>query len=414
MLTIELSFPAGRYHGTPWGRNVNEGVPEWPPSPYRILRAIYDTWKRKRPEWPDSRVGPILHALASAPPLFYLPPATTSHTRAYLSSNEKDISKKQKIFDAFVVLAPASAVILGWSDLTLPEIERNDLNELLHLMNYLGRSESWVEAHLLNGKSRVDWNCIPARDYAGEQDGEVVKVACALSSDEYQRKRESLQRKLGRRELPEWFEAIAWSTSELHKYRLSDPPALQYVEYFRPKWSTDESWSGQIVPPENLIQAVLYAMESKVPPRVIETLEIAERVRRKLMGIHARIKGEKKEVSSRFSGKDQNGSPLKGHRHAFFLPQDRDRDGRIDHMLILCRDGFDRSEQAALDAMHSLWQTNGRDDIRCVPLRWGNFIDLCTPATRLMSATPFVPPRHHRKGRGEFGSGWKANYIVRL
>jgi len=30
-VTIKLNFPAGRYHATPWGRHVNEGVAEWPP-----------------------------------------------------------------------------------------------------------------------------------------------------------------------------------------------------------------------------------------------------------------------------------------------------------------------------------------------------------------------------------------------
>jgi len=33
MLTIELRFPAGRYHATPWGRSANEADVEWPPSP---------------------------------------------------------------------------------------------------------------------------------------------------------------------------------------------------------------------------------------------------------------------------------------------------------------------------------------------------------------------------------------------
>ncbi len=31
MIEIAFRFTAGRYHATPWGRHVNEGVPEWPP-----------------------------------------------------------------------------------------------------------------------------------------------------------------------------------------------------------------------------------------------------------------------------------------------------------------------------------------------------------------------------------------------
>ena len=40
MLAIKFTFTANRYHATQWGRHVNEGVPEWPPSPWRILRGI--------------------------------------------------------------------------------------------------------------------------------------------------------------------------------------------------------------------------------------------------------------------------------------------------------------------------------------------------------------------------------------
>ncbi len=92
MLVIEFRFPTGRFHSTPWGRNVNEGVPEWPPSPYRIVRALFDTWRRKRPQWPSERVHAIFEALACEPPSFELPPAAASHTRSYLSQNETNLS----------------------------------------------------------------------------------------------------------------------------------------------------------------------------------------------------------------------------------------------------------------------------------------------------------------------------------
>ena len=40
MPTLQLRFPGGRYHATPWGHHVNEGLIEWPPSPWRLLRAL--------------------------------------------------------------------------------------------------------------------------------------------------------------------------------------------------------------------------------------------------------------------------------------------------------------------------------------------------------------------------------------
>ena len=57
---IKLTFPAGRYHATPWGRHVNEGVPEWPPSPWRLLRALVAVWKRTCPDLSEVQVRRIL------------------------------------------------------------------------------------------------------------------------------------------------------------------------------------------------------------------------------------------------------------------------------------------------------------------------------------------------------------------
>ena len=84
MLAIRFAFTAGRYHATQWGRQVNEGVPEWPPSPWRILRGIVATWRRTLRELPSERVVPIVEALASENPKFHLPAASPGHTRHYM------------------------------------------------------------------------------------------------------------------------------------------------------------------------------------------------------------------------------------------------------------------------------------------------------------------------------------------
>jgi len=41
MITIQLTFPWGRYYAHPWGINPTRlREPEWPPSPWRLLRAL--------------------------------------------------------------------------------------------------------------------------------------------------------------------------------------------------------------------------------------------------------------------------------------------------------------------------------------------------------------------------------------
>jgi len=160
------------------------------------------------------------------------------------------------------------------------------------------------------------------------------------------------------------------------------------------------------------VEGVLYSVKSGVPPRITQTLEVAERVRRKLMGIHAKLVGDPARVSQKFSGKDGAGKPLAGHRHAYILPLDRDGDGWLDHLVIAAREPLDRIERLALDRLESVWQAGGKPDIRFTPTHWGTLPDLFPVATRLVSATPFVPPRHYRKGRGDFAE-WLAAEVRR-
>lgn len=396
MLVLELTFSTGRYHATPWGRHVNEGAVEWPPSPYRLIRALFDTWKRKRPEWNTGRVERVLIALASAPPQFRLPQASISHTRSFLSTNTREVSDRTLIFDAFAAVPPRSPVFVGWPDVTLDRATESDLDALLEQLNFLGRSESWVSARVLSGVQNVEWNCTPATDCTGA--GDSVPIACAIPLNQW-------------RGSTTWLDALAFSTTSLLKTRLSGPPAMQYVDYVRPPDCFTVVHKA-VSREERSIHGVLYALDSKVLPLAISTVEIAERVRTKVMGIHKALSGGPEFVSSRFSGKDADGKPLRGHRHVFVLPSDENSDGRLDHLLVVCRDPLDRMERLALDRLESLWQSDGRPDIRCIPVRWGTLEQLLRPATHLSSATPFVPSRHFRKGRGTW-SEWISQELVR-
>jgi CRISPR-associated protein Csb2 len=161
MTTIVLRFLAHRFHATPWGRYVNEGVVEWPPSPYRLLRALYDAWKRKHPELAEAEVGSVLRALAAEAPCFSLPKATASHTRSYLNSNTDDPTDRSLIFDAFVAVNPGSACYVTWPRVELTASQGETLTRLLESLNYVARSESWVEARLHVGEFESCVRCAP-------------------------------------------------------------------------------------------------------------------------------------------------------------------------------------------------------------------------------------------------------------
>jgi CRISPR-associated protein Csb2 len=85
-------------------------------------------------------------------------------------------------------------------------------------------------------------------------------------------------------------------------------------------------------------------------PRVQQSVRIADVLRRALMsgGGHPPLE---------FSGHDVGG-PLRAdpaHGHAFFLPEDADGDGLIDHLVVYCRRGFSGDGVARLRRVDRLW-----------------------------------------------------------
>ena len=403
MVLIELQFPAGRYHATPWGRNVNEGEVEWPPSPYRLARALVDVWKRRRPDWREERVKCLLEAL-SAPVRFYLPPASAAHTRSYLSSNERDPLSKQLIFDAFVVLDRQSRVLMGYECDLSPE-SIYDLSSLLEELNYFGRSESWVRATVAEEIPDVEWNSIPAPGNTAAQDGDIIRLACLVSPKVYE---ESAYQP----DVYTWIHALCLTTRDLLNEGWSDPPALRWADFVRPKYALQPKPIKDTPPLQQQFRCAKYALSSKVLPTIKETVSFAERIRAHLMGIHRRIKnGDPTLISPIFSGKGPNGKPLKDHRHAFFLPLDEDGDGRLDHLLVSTAEPFDNSELTAIDRLRSVWQPDGRPDVQFVLVSLSDDSPL-QRSNKWVSATPFVTSRHYRKGRGTYHE-WLSGEILK-
>src|SRR3954467_9000903 len=144
-ITMTLTFPAGRYHATPWGRHVNEGVAEWPPSPWRLLRALVATWRRKIASLSEESVRRVLEQLVP-PPRFYLPPARVAHTRHYMPWEKKGPADRTLVFDTFVVVPRTGAVIVPWKDAALSGEDGRMLCALAENLTTLGRAEGWVHA----------------------------------------------------------------------------------------------------------------------------------------------------------------------------------------------------------------------------------------------------------------------------
>lgn len=400
MLAIEIVFTAGRYHATPWGRNVNEGVVEWPPSPYRLARALVDVCRRRHPDWEDARLEQILRVVQSAPN-YYLPPATSSHTRSYLSSNDKDASSKQKVFDAFVCINKNAGLYIGF-DLSPNEDVIRDLGELLSELDYLGRSESWIRARLVNATDITGFNCRPTKAGAIGKNDEMIQVACLRHETDYSNLPMVPIIKRGKKEVQlSWLEAISLSTKDLLQQGWSAPPAQVTVDYVRSSHSLKPLPAIRRRTLSSGFNTARYNLDSAVLPRVTETVPVAERIRAHLMGIHKKVIGSPDSVSPLFSGKSPDGGPATGHEHIFIWPMDTNGDGRIDQIVVKSALPFEASELDAMDRLRSVWQPDGRPDVELVLVSLAKSLK-GTSSKHWVSATPFVTNRHHRKGRGSY------------
>ena len=86
MTTIAFDLIAGRYHATGWDHHVNEGTIEWPPSPWRILRALIAAAYRAGA--PMEGVRNLIDRLTGLP-RYRLPEAVAAHVRHYMPTNGK-------------------------------------------------------------------------------------------------------------------------------------------------------------------------------------------------------------------------------------------------------------------------------------------------------------------------------------
>lgn len=442
MIAISFKFLAGRYHATAWGRHVNEGAVEWPPSPWRILRALIAVWKRTLSSVPQDQVEPILRALAETLPEFVLPPATTGHTRHYMPWFKKGPDDRTLVFDTFVVVPRDVPLVIRWPDASLDKSQRDVLNRILRNLNTFGRAESWCEAKLLPDGAAVEHCAIasPLNGHDPEPGREIVRLLCAdpeaAFADDHDvtvttktarrgKNKQTIQQRTTMYD-PAW--NICMETLQLHEERWSDPPGSRWVAYTRPRDCFRIEPVKSRRPRSNVArrpQVVRFALDSTVLPLVTETLPIAEAARRALMSIFGRLT-EKNGIRGRspvFAGKDAHDNPLAGHGHAYYLLTDEDADGRLDHLTLVARDGFGLQE---MDAIHRLRQIrpHGRDHhshpLRVLLLGYGKLDEYQPPPLRpsrvWVSATPYVATRYAKtRGRHRFDISSlvaRANFLI--
>ncbi len=381
MLAVKVEFLAGKYHGTPWGRHVNEGKAEWPPSPWRFLRALVSAWKTSCPESvSQERIIGVLEKI-SIPPKYHVPPSVQSHTRHFMPLRKGRREDRTLVFDTFVSLMPGDSLYIIWEDVELSREERGVLSELLRHLNYLGRAESWCNACLCDDPPEP--NCFPA-------EGDEGIEGCV----------ELLIPKRGQKiEI----EKLCMRTSEMRGKGYLYPPGTELLTYFLRNVDSVESQRKVLIPRKEEPRLALYAVSGPVRPMITDALTVAETVRAALQDHYGRL--HEGRSSPMFSGKDESGRPVQGHLHAYFLPLDEDKDGRIDHILVYRSGGFGEGEIKALQRLGVLYPPNKGYPLQLGLLRLGSEEGLDISVLRSSKAwesiTPFMLVRHPHWKKGK-------------
>jgi CRISPR-associated protein Csb2 len=421
-LAIKLTFVGGRFHATPWGRHVNEGVPEWPPSPWRFLRALIAVWRRTRPDLSEAQVKDVLKRLV-APPHFQLPPHRVAHTRQFVPWEKTGPDNRTLVFDVFVVLGKEDAVFLGWPDVDLRDPGRTVLKCLLENLTSLGRAEAWVRAEL--HEAPVDWNCQPT----SETEFDSVAVFCAnpqtaFSSEHYpvldpkKLTKGKVQSKDYLFDCPRWH--LCLDTETIHAQRWSLVPGATWVPYSRPVETNGRTCRAR--PVSHTRPTILrFLLDGPVLPNVTETVRVAEAFRNAAMGSFRRWCERHPDQSQSFlrmtpkgpqyasqnlAGKDLTGRPLAGHNHAHYLAASSPPSPRqITHLIAYAPAGFEALEVTALQSMRWLrYPDRDSTDWRLQLVGLGAPGDFTSPLFTISrvwrSATPFVAHRFmKRRGR---------------
>lgn len=368
--TLVIAFPWGRYHATPWGRNVNEAAIEWPPSPWRILRALYATWKARAPHLDEGVVLSLLNAL-SLPPEYALPPHVEAHTRHYMP----DIAfGTDKALDAFAVMERGAEMSVRWP-VDLSDEQRAALAELAELLPYLGRAESLCQARHADADEPSNVTvCRPVEERATSG---VVRLLVPNQ--------------------PLDVEALTVRTTHVRgKLKRIDPPHTRWVSYEQPPPAVPQMPPGR--PAAGLVHALRWSIATPARPSRKAALAMTDILR------HACMSRFGTPPSPVLAGKDPEGRPLKGHRHAHYLAVGCSEGGLLDTLVLWAPGGLRDQELAALDQVHHLRGFPHVRDFR--PCRLGLDAygpiekvapELVGPSHVWQTYTPFAPPRHGKR-----------------
>lgn len=402
-ITLAFRFPLGRYHATPWDRAVNEGASEWPPSPWRILRALVATWHIRWRDLPESALDGLLDSLAD-PPSYRTPPAGAGHTRHYLPGldhRKGEVGSTALTLDPFLRVGHQDNLLVRW-EVELDGEQREVLRKLAELVPYLGRSESVCEARLLDEDQEPDASWWHPDTTAGPNRTRLLAATRPVSR-----------------------QALEVTTEGLRKQRRTLPPHTRWVSY---------SAGDRLLGPERedrvgaglRVTAIRFAVMGQAPLAITHGVLLADEAHRQA-GNQLERAGIPDERRQEIMGTRRAASD---HRHAHWIPMGGSGETAafVQNLVVWVPSGLGTDEVRAVLALRSLSGQRGGEDgyrlrgfpkVRLLFQAAGRIEDvapeLCGYQTRVWrSVTPYLPVRHRHPNRETLDGFLSADVAVEL
>jgi CRISPR-associated protein Csb2 len=390
--TLAFRFPLGRYHANPWDRAVNEGASEWPPSPWRILRALVATWYTRWPDLPAAEIDAVLGALAG-PPSYKTPATGTGHTRHYmpdLSHRKAETGNTDLTLDPFLTVSRHADLLVHW-DADLTAGQRQILAKLAELIPYLGRSESACQARLLDTDAELP---VDETWWRPEATGGTNRTRLLAPVRPFARS------------------VLEATTAGVRKQQRTLPPGTRWVTYTAGDRATGKKVP---IPPPRQVKppaAIRFAVIGRAPVQLTHGVLVADEAHR--------IAGKRLEKAGIPDQRRQEIMGTRGaasdHRHAHWIPVGEPDESApsVQNLIMWTPGGLSTEEIGALLNLGAIsgkrggeggYEVRGLPEVRLLFQAAGQVEhvapELCAdpPARRWRSVMPYLPVRYRHGSR---------------
>ncbi len=438
MVGIQITFPWGHYYAHPWGLNpVRLREAEWPPSPWRLLRALASCWFRGNPgTQPSPDAVDLIEGLGRTLPEIGFVRVSFGQTVHYqpnygetkngkadvvagrLSNAEYKNTRHENHF-----VAVHGPVIFRWSGVSVSAAQEAILATLVADLSYFGRAESVCQATLVSGpeierEKDVVW-CVPT---GGRRISELYRDVFCPSPEDFRiadlwtRRPRNGQPPVDPTNAPQHLVDTLLATD-------MKPDGARWTSYRMPDdWPrnrvvrTPRSARETTIPVDDgprIARYLRFSLQCRVPLLPKFTVPLAEQFRKAACSHYCAAFGDGSSSFALFGhATDRPADVVGDHQHAFYLPTpsfggqgDFELPGQIVDLHVWCPYGLTRAETQVLMRVQRLTWKDGRYPVRPVLTAMSNeppdAVPLATGRVKSRvwrSETPFVPPRHFFRG----------------